>query len=134
MSEEHVSEVEEILREGPPPEWYTAIIAEKGREEEERVIADIGYSDQLYDMEEGKVGEQMDQWIHYAKNPSEGKKPEGQRAIAAAEAFIHQATGFSPREIAAKRERLLAAYQGEKEAPLTIRRVVPRPKIQPAPE
>lgn len=75
--------------------------------------------------EDGQVGDHYALWVHYKGNPVTSDDPperaaKATKAIAEAEAFILESTGFSPQEISSMVRELNKQFKGKEEAPIDI--------------
>lgn len=113
------TELAELLSQGPPTEWYV------GLGYNARGILRVTYNSTVTNMSEGQVGYHLGQWGHYIGNPSSKRTPEErknreQQAIVNAERVVTEVTGFSPREIMDKAEKLRQHFRGLKTAPFEV--------------
>ena len=100
----------------PPIEWFTGI----GRQD--RGISNVSVNESFLNLGDGEVGRHYGEWSHYTGNPITSEDPaervqRATKALAEAEAFIKQATGYHPRDIMEVSHRLSGQYRGKKEAP-----------------
>lgn len=113
----------------PPFDWF------EGRGPEGEGIEHVFPSSKLRGMAEGGVGKQLDVWSHLvageiildnpftlAKEASElpDEKGELKERGLAAEQFVLATTGFTPRELADRRDSLQDTYRGQSEAPFSV--------------
>lgn len=108
----------EQVKNPPPINWYIGIgTVGKG-------IMRVTYTSSLTDKEDGEIGKQLSEWIHYTGNyPKRGTKQRvarAQQSIAHAEEFIQDHLGYSPQELQTRRQELEEEYRGKQSAPFAV--------------
>lgn len=103
----------------PPLEWYR----EFGTTEEGIMV--VTFDESLSKLNDGEVGRQLKEFIHYLGNSTTVDDPEeraqkAKEAIEDAEKIIKETTGFSPYLLLNKAHLLEGLYRGKKLAPFKV--------------
>lgn len=87
-----------------------------------RGIISVGFSEELTAQRDGEVGKSLERWSHTMHTPADPsmRTEEHNRILQDAEAYIQEATGFNPNELAAKKGEFFDEYRGHKEAPFEV--------------
>lgn len=106
-------DIEKILKDGPPLRWYFGVgFMQKG-------ISGVGFSQEFFEMDQGKTENYVREWSHYTANPvTENSSPEeigkSREALTRGVDYVKKVTGFTPEQIVVKASELTRIFRGEK--------------------
>lgn len=96
-----------------------------GEGNETEGIKRVIFSDELYEIDGGRFGKDMEEWKHHtgnqgAKDSSEIKTAGLRKILQEIEGYIFSKTGFTPRELLDQTTTLAVYYEGHRQAPFEV--------------